>query len=55
MKKLICCLAVLVGSASCFAEDQPQPRGNRGNWDPEKFRQQMLERIKDSLGSSDDE
>lgn len=56
MKKLICCLALLIGSASCFAEDAPQPpRGNRGNFDPEAFRQRMLERIKENLGSSDDE
>src|ERR1041384_1402138 len=54
MKKMICCLALLVGSASCFAEDQPQ-RGNRGNFDPEQLRQRMLEPIKENLGSSDDE
>ncbi|HZZ42472.1 MAG TPA: hypothetical protein VFE58_06015 [Tepidisphaeraceae bacterium] len=30
-------------------------RGNRGNFDPSQFRQQMMDRMKEQLGSSDDE
>jgi chromosome segregation ATPase len=29
--------------------------GRRGNWDPEAMRQRMLDRVKESLGSTDEE
>jgi hypothetical protein len=57
--------SVLLGSLSVGAFGQAQPGGNqpgqpgqpggRGNFDPAQRRQQMMDRLKEQLGASDDE
>src|SRR4051794_23100199 len=44
----------LLGGTYAFSQDQAQPRG-RGNFDPAQFRQQMETRMKEQLGTNDDE
>ena len=51
-------VAVVITSAAAFGQNQPQPPGGgrqRGNFDPQQFRQRMEERLKEQLQVNDDE
>lgn len=47
-------LGMLVPSMS-FAQDQPGGRGGRGGYDPARFLEERLTRMKEELGAKDDE
>ena len=59
---LLAVMLMLMPASRAFAQDQNQPGGGqggpgggRGNFDPEQFRQRIFERIKETMGATDDE
>jgi len=43
-----------LGTGNLAAQDQPQRRGGRGNFDPAQFQQQRLDRIREQMGITDE-
>jgi hypothetical protein len=55
---LVAAVFLAMASLPAFGQaqpNQPQGRGNRGNFDPQQARQRMEDRLKEQLGVSDDE
>lgn len=55
---LVAAIFLAMTSVAAFGQaqpNQPQGRGNRGNFDPQQFRQRMEDRLKEQLGVTDDE
>jgi Spy/CpxP family protein refolding chaperone len=57
-KTLLALIALAASPVIAFAQDNDQPRrerGERGNFNPEEFRQRMSQRMKETLKVTDDE
>jgi Spy/CpxP family protein refolding chaperone len=60
-KTLLALIALAASPVIAFAQDNNQPggerreRGERGNFNPEEFRQRMAQRMKETLKVTDDE
>ena len=58
LSTLVAAVVLAMASVSALGQtppNQPQGRANRGNFDPQQFRQRMEDRLKEQLGVTDDE